>query len=104
MTHINSVEKANAVLNSVDRLYDEGKTIEDFISLGRQEGENIGLNKGREEGRQVGRNEGQQEGQINTLTNNILKMNIKGFSAQDISNILDVEIDFVNNVIAKNKG
>ena len=77
MTHIDTEEKANAVINSVNRLWGEGKTIDDFVSLGRQ------------------------EGQINSLTNNILKMNIKGFSAQEISNILEVEIDFVNNVIAK---
>ena len=107
MTHINSVEKANAVINSVDRLWDEGKTIDDFIFQGRQEGENIGLSKGRLEGENIGLNkglqEGEQKGQITNLTNNILKMNIKGFSAQDISNILDEEIDFVNNVIANNK-
>ena len=95
MTHINSVEKANAVLNSVDRLYDEGKTIDDFISQGRQEG--------RQEGENIGFNNGQQVGQITALTNKILKMSTKGFSAQDISNILEEEIDFVNNVITKNK-
>ena len=97
MTHIDTEEKAKAVINSVNKFWAQGRTLDEFISEGKQEGENIGLKKGRHEGRQ----EGEQEGQIITLVKTILKMKIKGFSAQEISNILEVEIYFVNYVIAK---
>ena len=97
MTQINRVKKSKAVFPNVDRFWDEGKTLEEFIAEGKQEGENIGFNKGRQEGRL----KGLHESQIITLVKTILKLNYKGFSAQEISNILEEEIYFINYIIAK---
>ena len=97
LSHINSYKKANAVVESVEILWKEGKTIKDYITQG--------LKTGRQEGRQAGIQEGIQkgiqEGQLTNLTNIILKMNKKGFSTNDIANILEVDINFVKNAIAK---
>ncbi|MCX8481068.1 MAG: hypothetical protein ORN58_04030, partial [Sediminibacterium sp.] len=78
--HINSVAKANLVRESVDRIWNEGKSIQDYITDGRQEGENIGLQKP------------------------ILNLHKKGYKADQIADLLDFELDFVQNVISKNNG
>ena len=109
LSHINSMKKANAVVESVETLWKEGKTLKDYITQGVkigiqegiQEGIQKGIQKGIQEGKQEGKQEGIQEGQLTNLTNIILKMNKKGFSTNDIANILEVDINFVKNAIAK---
>ena len=96
LNHINSVAKANLVRESVDRIWNEGKSIQDYITdgrqdgrqEGRQEGENIGILKGRQEGRQE----------------SILNIHHKGFNAIQIADLLNFDLDFVQNVISKNNG
>ena len=101
LSHINSYKKANAVVESVEILWKEGKTIKDYITQGLKTGRQEGRQAGIQEGIQKGIQEGIQEGQLTNLTNIILKMNKKGFSTNDIANILEVDINFVKNAIAK---
>ena len=101
LSHINSYKKATAVVESVEILWKEGKTIKDYITQGLKTGRQEGRQAGIQEGIQKGIQEGKQEGQLTNLTNIILKMNKKGFSTNDIANILEVDINFVKNAIAK---
>ena len=84
---------------SLKNMWDEYSIMETAKNNSRVEGEEIGIKKGEE----IGIKKGREEGQIITLTNNILNMNKNGFSALDIANILEVDLDFVNKVIPHTK-
>ena len=87
---LKNLTKDQAITESIEIMCQEGKSLKDYIFQS--------IKKGRKEGRL----EGMQEGKIIILTNNILKMNINGFPAKKIANILDLDINFVENIIAKN--
>ena len=76
LSHINSMKKANAVVESVETLWKEGKTLKDYITLG--------LKTGRQE--------------------SILNLHKKGYKAPQIADLLDFELDFVEKIIDKNNG
>ena len=88
LSHINSVKKANAVVESVETLWKEGKTLKDYITQG--------LKAGRQEGRQEGIQEGMEK--------SILNLHKKGYKAPQISDLLDFELAFVEKIIVKNNG
>ena len=88
LSHINSMKKANAVVESVETLWKEGKTIKDYITQG--------LITGRQEGKHEGRQEGRQE--------SILNLHKKGYKAPQIADLLDFELAFVEKIIDKNNG
>ena len=91
---LKNLTKDQAITESIEIMCQEGKSLKDYIFQS--------IKKGRKEGRLEGIQEGMQEGKIIILTNNILKMNINGFPAKKIANILDLDINFVENIIAKN--
>ena len=98
LSHINSVKKANAVVESVETLWKEGKTLKDYITqgliTGRQEGKQEGIQEGIQKGKHDGRQEGRQE--------SILNLHKKGYKAPQISDLLDFELAFVEKIIDKN--
>ena len=91
---IKTLAQAEAINESVRIMCYQNKSINDYISKG--------LKIGRKVGRKEGRQEGRIEGKVTTFFDNILKMNYKGFSAKDIANILDLDIEPVENIIAEN--
>ena len=88
LSHINSVKKANAVVESVETLWKEGKTLKDYITQGIK----IGI--------QEGKHEGIQEG----MEKSILNLHKKGYKAPQIADLLDFELAFVEKIIDKNNG
>ena len=88
LSHINSVKKANAVVESVETLWKEGKTLKDYITQG--------LITGRQEGKQEGIQEGMEK--------SILNLHKKGYKAPQIADLLDFELAFVEKIIDKNNG
>ena len=81
LSHINSMKKANAVVESVETLWKEGKTLKDYIARGKKEG----------------RQEGIQEG----MEKSILNLHKKGYKAPQIADLLDFELAFVEKIIDK---
>ena len=112
LSHINSMKKANAVVESVEILWKEGKTIKDYITqglkAGRQEGMHEGIQKGRQEGIQEGIQKGRQEGILTGMEKgiqtSILNLHKKGYNAAKIADLLDFELAFVEKIIDKNNG
>ena len=104
LSHINSVKKANAVVESVETLWKEGKTLKDYITqgliTGRQEGIREGIQEGIQKGIQKGKHEGRQEGRQES----ILNLHKKGYKAPKIADLLDFELAFVEKIIDKNNG
>ena len=102
LSHINSVKKANAVVESVETLWKEGKTLKDYITqgliTGRQEGIREGIQEGIQKGIQKGKHEGRQEGRQES----ILNLHKKGYKAPKIADLLDFELAFVEKIIDKN--
>ena len=96
LSHINSYKKATAVVESVETLWKEGKTLKDYIARGKKEGRQ----EGRQEGIQKGKHEGRQEGRQES----ILNLHKKGYKAPQISDLLDFELSFVEKIIDKNNG
>ena len=96
LSHINSYKKATAVVESVETLWKEGKTLKDYIARGKKEGRQ----EGRQEGIQKGKHEGRQEGRQES----ILNLHKKGYKAPQISDLLDFELAFVEKIIDKNNG
>ena len=92
LSHINSMKKANAVVESVETLWKEGKTLKDYIARGKKEGRQEGIQEGKHEGRQEGRQE------------SILNLHKKGYKAPQIADLLDFELNFVEKIIDKNNG
>ena len=90
LSHINSMKKANAVVESVETLWKEGKTLKDYITQG--------LKTGRQEGRQEGIQEGIQKGMEKSISN----LHKKGFNTTQIADLLDFELAFVEKFIDKN--
>ena len=88
LSHINSYKKATAVVESVETLWKEGKTLKDYIARGKKEG----IQEGKHEGRQEGRQE------------SILNLHKKGYKAPQIADLLDFELAFVEKIIEKNNG
>ena len=97
LSHINSMKKANAVVESVETLWKEGKTLKDYITqgliTGRQEGKQEGIQEGIQKGKHEGRQEGRQE--------SILNLHKKGYNATKIADLLDFELAFVEKIIDK---
>ena len=83
LSHINSMKKANAVVESVETLWKEGKTLKDYITQG--------LKTGRQEGLLTGIEKGRQE--------SILNLHKKGYNAAQIADLLDFELAFVEKII-----
>ena len=96
LSHINSVKKANAVVESVETLWKEGKTLKDYITQGLKTGRQEGIQEGIQKGKQEGRQEGRQE--------SILNLHKKGYKAPQIADLLDFELAFVEKIIDKNNG
>ena len=97
LSHINSVKKANAVVESVETLWKEGKTLKDYITQGLKTGRQEGIQEGIQKGKQKeGRQEGRQE--------SILNLHKKGYKAPQIADLLDFELAFVEKIIDKNNG
>ena len=92
LSHINSMKKANAVVESVETLWKEGKTLKDYITQGIK----IGIQEGKQEGLLTGIEKGRQE--------SILNLHKKGYKAPKIANLLDFELAFVEKIIDKNNG
>ena len=84
LSHINSMKKANAVVESVETLWKEGKTLKDYIARGKKEGRQEGIQEGRQEP--------------------ILNLHKKGYKAPQIADLLDFELAFVEKIIDKNNG
>ena len=109
LSHINSYKKATAVVESVEILWKEGKTIKDYITqgliTGRQEGIHEGIQKGKHEGRQEGIQEGMekgiQKGKQEGMEKSILNLHKKGYKAPQIADLLDFELAFVKKIIDK---
>ena len=89
LSHINSYKKATAVVESVEILWKEGKTIKDYITQG--------LITGRQEGMEKGIQKGKQEG----MEKSILNLHKKGYKAPQIADLLDFELAFVKKIIDK---
>ena len=112
LSHINSMKKANAVVESVETLWKEGKTLKDYITqgliTGRQEGRQEGIQEGIQKGIQKGIQEGKQEGLRTGIEKgrqeSILNLLKKGYKAPQIADLLDFELDFVKKIIDKNNG
>ena len=81
---IKSLAQVEAIDRSVSIMYQEGKTIQDYIARG--------VKTGKHEGRQEGRQE------------SILNLHKKGYNAQQIADLLDFELAFVEKIIEKNNG
>ena len=96
LSHINSMKKANAVVESVETLWKEGKTLKDYITQGLKTGRQEGIQEGIQKGKQEGRQEGRQE--------SILNLHKKGYKAPQIADLLDFELAFVEKIIDKNNG
>ena len=106
LSHINSMKKANAVVESVETLWKEGKTLKDYITqgliTGRQEGRQEGKQEGIQEGIQKGIQKGKQEGIQEGMEKSILNLHKKGFNTTQIADLLDFELAFVEKIIDKN--
>ena len=106
------MKKANAVVESVETLWKEGKTLKDYITQGlktgrqegRQEGIQEGIQKGKQEGIQEGKQEGLRTGIEKGRQESILNLHKKGYKAPQIADLLDFELDFVKKIIDKNNG
>ena len=83
LSHINSYKKANAVVESVETLWKEGKTLKDYITQGLK----------------TGRQEGIQEGIQKGMEKSILNLHKKGYKAPQIADLLDFELAFVEKII-----
>ena len=108
LSHINSMKKANAVVESVETLWKEGKTLKDYITqgikIGIQEGIQEGIQKGKQEGIKEGRQEGILTGMEKGMKTSILNLHKKGYKAPQIADLLDFELAFVEKIIEKNNG
>ena len=106
LSHINSYKKATAVVESVETLWKEGKTLKDYITqgikIGIQEGIQEGIQKGKQEGIKEGRQEGILTGMEKGMKTSILNLHKKGYKAPQIADLLDFELAFVEKIIDKN--
>ena len=82
--NIKNLAQVEAIDQSVKIMYQEGKTIQDYIAHG--------VKTGKHEGRQEGRQE------------SILNLHKKGYKAPQIADLLDFELAFVEKIIDKNNG
>ena len=96
LSHINSYKKAKAVVESVEILWKEGKTIQDYIARGVKTGMQKGILTGMEKGILTGMEKGMQT--------SILNLYKKGYKAPQIADLLDFELAFVEKIIDKNNG
>ena len=103
LSHINSMKKANAVVESVETLWKEGKTLKDYITqgliTGRQEGRQEGIQEGIQKGKQEGKQEGLLTGIEKGRQESILNLHKKGYKAPQIADLLDFELAFVEKII-----
>ena len=108
LSHINSMKKANAVVESVETLWKEGKTLKDYITQGIKIGIQEGIQEGIQKGIQKGIQEGKQEGLLTGIEKgrqeSILNLHKKGYKAPQIADLLDFELAFVEKIIEKNNG
>ena len=93
---IKSLAQVEAIDRSVSIMYQEGKTIEDYITQGLKTGRQEGIQKGKQEGLLTGIEKGRQE--------SILNLHKKGYKAPQIADLLDFELAFVEKIIDKNNG
>jgi hypothetical protein len=70
-----------------------------ILELIEQETRKQATKQGLAEGRRVGRQEGRQEGAEQTLIDSIQKLYRKGFSVESISEMLEIQLDFVKNAV-----
>ena len=88
--NIKNLAQVEAIDQSVRIMYQEGKTIQDYIARG--------VKTGRQEGIQKGKQEGIQEG----MEKSILNLHKKGYKAPQIADLLDFELAFVKKILIKN--
>ena len=93
---IKNLAQVEAIDRSVSIMYQEGKTIEDYITQGLKTGRQEGIQKGKQEGLLTGIEKGRQE--------SILNLHKKGYKAPQIADLLDFELAFVEKIIDKNNG
>ena len=99
---IKSLAQVEAIDRSVSIMYQEGKTIEDYIARGKKEGILTGMEKGIQKGRQEGRQEGILTGMEKGMQTSIINLHKKGYIAPQIADLLDFELAFVEKIIDKN--
>ena len=104
LSHINSYKKATAVVESVETLWKEGKTLKDYITQGIKIGIQEGIQKGIQKGIQEGKQEGLLTGIEKGRQESILNLHKKGYKAPQIADLLDFELAFVEKIIDKNNG
>ena len=93
---IKNLAQVEAIDRSVSIMYQEGKTIQDYITQGLKTGRQEGIQKGKQEGLLTGIEKGRQE--------SILNLHKKGYKAPQIADLLDFELAFVEKIIYKNNG
>ena len=93
---IKSLAQVEAIDRSVSIMYQEGKTIQDYIARGVKTGRQEGIQKGIQKGKQEGIQEGMEK--------SILNLHKKGYKAPQIADLLDFELAFVEKIIDKNNG
>ena len=95
--NIKNLAQVEAIDQSVRIMYQEGKTIQDYIARGVKTGRQEGIQKGKQEGIQEGIQKGKQEG----MEKSILNLHKKGYKAPQIADLLDFELAFVEKIIDK---
>ena len=96
--NIKNLAQVEAIDQSVRIMYQEGKTIQDYIARGVKTGKQEGRQEGRQEGIQEGIQKGKQEG----MEKSVLNLHKKGYIAPQIADLLDYELAFVEKIIDKN--
>ena len=99
--NIKNLAQVEAIDQSVRIMYQEGKTIQDYIARGVKTGRQEGIQKGKQEGIQEGIQKGKQEGIQEGMEKSILNLHKKGYKAPQIADLLDFELAFVEKIIDK---
>ena len=94
--NIKNLAQVEAIDQSVRIMYQEGKTIQDYIARGLKEGIQKGILKGKQEGKQEGLLTGIEKGRQES----ILNLYKKGYKASKIADLLDFELAFVEKIIS----
>ena len=98
--NIKNLAQVEAIDQSVRIMYQEGKTIQDYIARGLKEGIQKGIQKGILKGKQEGKQEGLLTGIEKGRQESILNLYKKGYKASKIADLLDFELAFVEKIIS----
>ena len=100
--------QAKIVREDVSKMLREGTSLNDYLARSlkkvkqesKQEGMQKGLQKGKKEGKKEGKQEGIQEGIQVSRNKSILNLHKKGYTSEQIAELLDFELNIVKEIIA----